>query len=206
MRVTRIEELTKSRSRVYIEEEFAFVLYKGELRIYHLREGEEISDGVYREIMRQLLPKRAKLRAMNLLKSRAYTKRQLSDKLKSSGYPQEIIEEALSYVISYGYVDDRQYACDFIEYNKERKSRSSICNALMQRGIDKAVIEDAWEEMTAGDGNLEQEQILVWVKKKNFDLSSATYEEKQKFCAFLYRKGFQIDAIRSALSLDIISN
>ena len=43
MTVTRIEELSKSRSKVYIDEQFAFVLYKGELRLYHLREGEEIA-------------------------------------------------------------------------------------------------------------------------------------------------------------------
>lgn len=204
MTVTKLTEISKSRVQVMIDNEFAFVLYKGELRIYHIREGEEIEAEAYQEIMQQLLPKRAKLRAMNLLKSRAYTRKQLCDKLKSSGYPQEVIEEALSYVSSFGYINDRQYACDFIEYNKERKSRTGICNALMQRGIHRAVIEDAWEEMTAGDGNLERNQILAWVRKKNFDPDSATYEEKQKFCAFLYRKGFQTDAIRSVLSLDII--
>ena len=204
MTVTKLTEISKSRVQIMIDNEFAFVLYKGELRIYHLREGEKIEEETYREIMQQLLPKRAKLRAMNLLKSRAYTRKQLYDKLKSSGYPQEAIEEALSYVSSFGYINDRQYACDFIEYNKERKSRTGICNTLMQKGIDKSVIEDAWEKMTAGDGNLERDQVIAWVKKKNFNPDSATYEEKQKFCAFLYRKGFQIDTIRSVLSLDII--
>ena len=204
MTVTKLTEISKSRVQIMIDNEFAFVLYKGELRIYHLREGEEIEEEAYREIMQQLLPKRAKLRAMNLLKSRAYTRKQLYDKLKNSGYPQEVIEEALSYVISFGYVDDRQYACDFIEYNKNRKSRTGILNALLQKGIHRAVIEEAWEEMAAGDGDLEREQVLAWIRKKNFDPGSATYEEKQKFCAFLYRKGFQIDTIRSVLSLDII--
>ena len=204
MTVTKLTEISKSRVQITIDNEFAFVLYKGELRIYHLKEGEEIGEEAYREIMQQLLPKRAKLRAMNLLKSRAYTRKQLYDKLQSSGYPREVIEEALSYVSSFGYINDRQYACDFIEYNKERKSRTSICNTLMQKGIHKSVIEDAWEEMTAGDSNLERDQIITWVRKKNFNPNSATYEEKQKFCAFLYRKGFQIDTIRSVLSLDII--
>ena len=53
--------------------------------------------------------------------------------------------------------------------------------------------------------DIEKEQILAWIKKKNFRPSEATFEEKQKFCAFLYRKGFQIDTIRSVLSLDITS-
>ena len=67
MIVTGIEEMTKSRSRVSIDGEFAFVLYKGELRHFHLREGNELREEDYREITTELLPKRAKLRAMNLL-------------------------------------------------------------------------------------------------------------------------------------------
>lgn len=206
MTVTKITEISKSRVQVMIDYEFAFVLYKGELRIYHLKEGGEISEEAYREIMETVLTKRAKLRAMNLLKSRSYTQKQLSEKLSAGGYPKEVTEAAIAYVSSYGYVDDRQYAKDFIEYRKDNKSRRQIVNALMQKGISKQIIEEVWEETSDGDEkNWEYEQILTWIKKKNFNAAEATYEEKQKFCAFLYRKGFQIDSIRSVLSLDITS-
>lgn len=206
MTVTKITEISKSRMQVVIDEEFAFVLYKGELRLYRLKEGEEISEEAYREITETLLPKRAKLRAMNLLKSRAYTGKQLADKLRAGGYPEEIIKEAVDYVSSYGYLDDRIYAADYIDYNKESKSRQKIFNSLVTKGISRDIIEEVWEE-TAGEAgrDLEQEQIFSWMKKKNFNPSEATYEEKQKFSAFLYRKGFQIDAIRCALLLDISS-
>ncbi len=40
MTVTKIEEVTKVKCRIEIDQEFAFVLYKGELRMYHIREGE----------------------------------------------------------------------------------------------------------------------------------------------------------------------
>ena len=73
MQVTEIRELDKKRSRVYIDEEFAFVLYRSELRKFCIKEGEEISQEVHDEITRVILPKRAKLRAMNLLKSRQYS-------------------------------------------------------------------------------------------------------------------------------------
>ena len=79
MKVTRTEEVTKSRIRVYLEEEPAFVLYKGEARRLHIREGMELTQENYNIIMEELLPKRAKLRAMNLLKSREYTVKQLRD-------------------------------------------------------------------------------------------------------------------------------
>ena len=69
MLITQIEELSKSRSRIFIDEEFAFVLYKGELRSLRIRLGEELSEECYCRIMGKLLPKRAKLRTMNMLRS-----------------------------------------------------------------------------------------------------------------------------------------
>ena len=44
MKVTQIEEVSRSRARVYIDEEFAFVLYRGELRSFHIRAGEEMDE------------------------------------------------------------------------------------------------------------------------------------------------------------------
>ena len=60
MIVTDIVEMTKSRSRISIDGEFAFVLYKGELRHFHLQKGEEIKESDYERIMTEILPKRAK--------------------------------------------------------------------------------------------------------------------------------------------------
>lgn len=206
MTVTKITEISKSRVQIITDEEFAFVLYKGELRIYGLKVGEEISENTYKSIVEELLPRRAKMRAMNLLKSRPYTTKQLTDKLVTGGYPKEIANIAISYVASFGYLDDRQYTLDYIEYHKENQTRKKITNTLMQKGIEKAMIEECWNDCTTEDDrDLEQEQIILWMKKKNFCASEATFEEKQKFSAFLYRKGFQIDTIRRLLSLDITS-
>ena len=91
MTVTAIREIAKSRVLVSVDETFAFVLYKGELRSYGLKEGQKITEEAYRDIMENLLPRRAKLRAMNLLKNRSYTEKQLYDKLKAGDYPEEII-------------------------------------------------------------------------------------------------------------------
>ena len=38
MVVTEIKAVTKTRFRVYLDDEFAFVLYKGELFRYHLED------------------------------------------------------------------------------------------------------------------------------------------------------------------------
>lgn len=200
MKVTRIEELTKSRSRVYIEEEFAFVLYKGELRSYHIVEGEELSPEDYETIMGQVLPKRAKLRAMNLLKSREYTTKQLHDKLRDGGYPERIIAEALAYVESFHYTDDLRYAVAYITGHESARSRRRIEQDLLGKGIDKDTLEKAWQEWEAQGGEQdEQAMIRELLRKRGYDPETADRKEKQRQGAFLLRKGFSGENVRRAI-------
>mgnify|MGYP001143073061 FL=1 len=79
MTVTKITEISKSRMKIEIDGETTFVLYKGEIRNGKIKEGEELEEKAYEEIMTKILPRRAKMRALNLLKGRSYTEAQLSD-------------------------------------------------------------------------------------------------------------------------------
>lgn len=207
MLVTQISEVTKSRCRVYLDGQFAFVLYKGELRRFQIKENQELSGENYREIMTQILPKRAKLRSMNLLQSRDYTRRQLEDKLKQGEYPQECIDEAVAYVESYGYIDDERYARDYIEYHLASKSRTRIEADLLRRGIDKDVVRRTFIQLA--DQGVEQDEMALvcdLLRKKKYYAETATRQEQQKMYGFLYRKGFRPDIIGRALLLDITPN
>lgn len=200
MKVTQVEEISKSRSRVYIDGEFAFVLYKGELRSFHIRTGGEVSEEDYRSIREEVLPKRAKLRAMNLLKSREYTVKQLHDKLKDGGYPEEIIGQALDYVDGFHYTDDLRYAASFIRNHEGDRSRRRIEQDLLGRGIDRAVLEQAWANWEEEGGcQDEASMIRALLEKKGFDGETADRKQRQKMYGFLVRKGFQAEAVRKAV-------
>ena len=203
MTVTQIVELSKSRSKVYIDEEFAFVLYKGELRQYKLREGEEITQETWKELLETVLPKRAKLRGMALLKSRPYTKQQMLEKLRQGLYPEPVIREAMEYLMSFGYLNDVRYARDYVEYHCDGKSRKRMAQDLLKKGIEKADIEEAFQSFEQ-DGGLpdESSQIAEWICKKHYDVNTDDWKQKQKMAAFLYRKGFELSAIHKALHLN----
>lgn len=203
MKVTKVEELSKSRSKVYIDQEFAFVLYKGELRLYHIREGEELAAEDYRTIMEEVLPKRAKLRAMNLLKSREYTTAQLRSKLSQGFYLEKVIDQALEYVASYHYTDDLRYAVSFITYHEENKSRKRIEQDLLAKGISRETLAKAWSdwEEQGGEQN-EQKMIQKLLEKKHFDPQKADYKEQQRVYGFLMRKGFSTEQIRKVMHAD----
>lgn len=203
MIVTRIEEMSRSRRRIYLDERFAFVLYKGELRLYGVREGEELKEGDYRQIMEELLPKRAALRCMNLLADRPYTENQLREKLSRGMYPESVADIALDYVKSYHYVDDRRFAEDYIENQQEKKSKRVIEMDLLKKGVSRELIAEAFaarEEL--GNGPDEEALGRRWMKKRNFDPEHAEFQETRRMAAFLYRKGIGSETIRKLLSCD----
>ena len=101
MTVTKIEPVTKTRYKVYVDGQFAFVLYKGELSRYHIAEDSELEEEIYQNLRKEIVLKRAKLRAMHLLNDMGRTESQLRTKLLRNDYPPDIVEEAIAYVKDY---------------------------------------------------------------------------------------------------------
>ena len=204
MIVTRLADMGKGRYKVYIDERPAFALYRGELNRLRIREGEVILEESLRQVREEILPLRAKKRAMNLLQKREYTSAGLREKLREGEYPEACIEEALAYVESYGYVDDLRYAKDFIAYNLERKSRMRIEQDLLRKGIREDTVRAVFDELEEqGTRQDEAAMIKALLEKKKYDAKTADRQEKQRMYAFLYRKGFHSEAINRALLLDI---
>ncbi|MCD8325752.1 MAG: recombination regulator RecX [Lachnospiraceae bacterium] len=201
MIVTQIKELNEKKVLVTVDGHLAFPLYKGELRRYGLREEDEIKSALWTELWDGVLVKRSRLRAMNLLQKKSYTKAELERKLRDNDYPQELVSQALDYVMKFHYVDDLRYAQDYIRYHSENRSRQRIRHDLLAKGISTEIFEQAWEDFR-GDYEEwnEREQILRLLRKRHYDPELADEKEKAKTMAFLYRKGYGMDAISSAFS------
>ena len=147
--------------------------------------------------------KRAKLRCMHLLEKRDYTEKELRQKLENgkTEYPEEQIDGAIAYVKSFHYVDDGRYACKYIEAMQSRKSRRQIEQELYQKGVDRELIQEAFEET----GEVpEEEQIARWMEKRNYHPEEADLKEKQRMYAFLARKGFRADNIQRAMKSEFV--
>lgn len=197
MTVTRIEPVLKTKYKIFIDGQFAFAVYKGELSRYHIREGEELAAETFEKIRNEVILKRAKLRAMHLLEDMDRTESALREKLKLGLYPEDIIEEAVRYVKSFGYIDDARYALHFVESRKDTRSRKEIYAQLMRKGVSQEEIEQAFEAGFSRDA--EQGAIRRLIIKKHLNPAQATPEELQKLYGFLSRKGFRYDDIRQVI-------
>lgn len=147
------------------------------------------------------LKKRARLRCMHLLERRDYTEKQLRDKLRlgKTEYPPEVIDDAIAYVKSYHYVDDARYACQYVECMKTRKSRRQIEQELYLRGVDRILVEAAFEQCAFVP---EETLIRALLEKRHFNPAAADMKERQRIYAFLARKGFSGSSISRVLKTD----
>lgn len=197
MQVTKVEPITKTKFKVEIDGEFAFVLYKGELKRFGIAEEAEITGKVCERIRSEVVLKRAKLRALHLLTDMARTEQNLREKLRQSLYPEDITEAAMDYVRSFGYLDDDKYAENYIESHKGSKSRKELYAALLKKGVSSEQIERAFEAGYEEDG--EEDAIRKLIVKRRIDIPHATGEELHKLYGYLARKGFHYEQIRKVI-------
>lgn len=198
MYVTEIQAQKNHKKRVCLDDGTDLVLYKKEVEQYALKAGEELSPEVYRQIMEEILIPRAKRRAMHLLERMDRSEAQLRDKLKDSGYPLPAIDEAISYVASYHYLDDVRMASTYIRMYQESKSRMRLTQDLRKKGIAKDVIDACMQK----EHHQSQEALIrMLLEKKQYDVQNASQSEKAKMYRFLLQRGFSHSDIQRELSL-----
>ncbi len=210
MLITEIVKHNEKKYKIYVDYEFAFVLYKGELHKYGIKKDEILSEAVYRQLTEEILPKRAKLRAMNLLTKRPYTELKLREKLEEGLHSDACIEIAIDYVKSFGYLDDEAYAKDYITYHMSTLSRKVMQQKLLQKGINADLIASCLDEVCEFEGGrAECEQVRRLFEKKYRAVIPTDYVEKNKMIQFFLRKGYSMSVIKQVLaekSLDDLYN
>ncbi|MGI6006766.1 MAG: regulatory protein RecX [Ruminococcus sp.] len=193
MIVTEIYPVTKKKCRVILEGELSFALYQSELSRYGICQGEPIAEEALKEIMESVLPLRAKKYAMNLLISRDRTEKELRDKLRTAGYPDAATDEAVTYVKSYGYINDERYARHYLEIGREKESFRQLSRKLVQKGVPVCIVEKAaesipWEENSS---------VLIrrLIEKKLKGRKPENEKTVRNVAAYLGRRGFSGEEI-----------
>jgi regulatory protein len=196
MEVLSLVKLTKGRAKICLAGGADFVLYKKEYESYGIEEGAELSEADYQEIVKEILIPRCKKRAMHLLEKQDRSEKNLRDKLKEGGYSEDIIDVAIDYINSYGYLDDARMAASHIRFYQDSRSKQRLKQDLMNKGASSEVIDRVMEEEYTGS---EEELIKRLLDKKKYDPDTATYEDRGKIYRFLASKGFSSESINRVL-------
>lgn len=143
--------------------------------------------------------KRAFQLAVHYLSFRPRTEHEMSTYLIKKGYENAIIDKILEKLSYYKYLDDRQYAADYISnaIRAQKKSSNIVKSELIRKGISIKVIEDCIP-MFSCEINL---KIAKKISSKYFyQKSNLPYRQlKNKLSRLLVRKGFTREIINGCL-------
>lgn len=131
--------------------------------------------------------------ALSLLEYRDRTEKEMRQKLQEREYEPQEIEEALSFLKEYRYINDADYAEKYIRVYSSRKSIRQIRCDLERKGVARELIAQQLED----DPVDEEGQIRSYLLKKGYipgeRMEPAAY---RKLTSALCRRGFSYDAIR----------
>lgn len=137
----------------------------------------------------------AREKAMDILLYRMRSEKELYQKLLEKGFPEEECADALAYVKSYGYVNDAEYARQYVSSRSMNKGRNVLRRELREKGIADEFIEEALEELPESD-----EVIMRLLIKKCGEPHKLEEKEYRRVYAFLMRRGFSTSAVISTMN------
>ena len=196
--VGTVEQLSKGKRRLHLDNGEIWILYAGELRSLDLAEGTQLSQAQYEQIRCDIIGKRAKKRAMHLLERMDRTEQELRKKLAENEYPEDLIEDAITYVKHYHYVDDARYADCYVRLRGADKSRGKLLAELQRKGVDRELASQVLAEYE--EERDEPQMICELMKKRHDDPETASLQEQRRMYGYLMRRGFQSTDICRAIS------
>lgn len=165
-----------------------------ELKRNHCDQGNVLDDEQWDKLIAHLIF-RGKERALYLLDRSERTEKQIRDKLIGGLYPAIVIEAVLEYLKEYRMIDDYRYACHYVEYKRQKKSKRQISQDLFIKGISKENIERAFSDTQfSNDDSL---SAIIQKKIQRYDLNDP--KDRRKFYQFLLGKGYSYSEIINAM-------
>jgi regulatory protein len=138
---------------------------------------------------------KAAVRAMKLLLYKQRSEKELKRKLLEEEFSEDAVSQAVKYCASFGYVDDRRYAENYLLSYREKKSCQVIRNELAGKGIGEKIIEDVMEEHPYDENEIAD----ALIQKKAGQPHRLDDRELRRTYAFLARKGFSSSVIWGAI-------
>ncbi len=191
MRVIKVTPVGKQKSKVFLAEGFAFVLYRTELSAWGIEEEGALEEADFERLCREVLFPRAKEKALALLEVQSRTCRQLEERLSREGFPPAVIQRVAAFLAEYKLTDDRAFARRYVDAHKAGKSRRQIAWELAQKGVNKEIISQVFKE----EEPQEESAARKYLERKLGGRTCVSGKERVKLWAGLARKGFSADVI-----------
>ena len=195
--ITRLEVQQKNKERVnlYLDDEFAFGLALN--LALGLKVGQSLTSQDINQLQAQDTFEVAYARALNFLSYRARSEREIRSYLKKrtanhNSVPTDVVDSVLQKLRERGYVNDTQFAEDWVSYRQINRpsGRRMLAWEMRQKGLPQPTIEAALDDHDDAEAALEA------ARKQAPRLAKLDYFTfRQRLGQFLGRRGFDYETI-----------
>ncbi len=182
----------KTRVNVYLDGRFFCGLDFVTLAENRLKTGMEITKERLAEIQFAAEKDKAFAKAVSLLSVSAKTEKEVALRLQEKGYAATVIGDAIARLKEYGYVDDAEFAREYVLSHAHKKGSRMLRAELRAKGVSDGDITAALSAADESAGAIAA--LSAYLRGKEI-----TKEILQKAYRYLLGKGFTGDAINSAL-------
>lgn len=186
----------KRRCNVYIDGRFCCGLTLEVAVKYRLKVGESVSPERLEEIQLESEKNTALDKALTHVSATQKTEKQVRDFLKGKGYLPAVCDYVLKKMRGYGFIDDRQYAQDYVGFATAKKGGRLIKMELKAKGVAEEDIDEALASIDQGT----QENAAGRILEKYMRGKTSDRETLAKAYRYLMSKGFDYETARVALS------
>ncbi len=202
--VTDITQQLKKKERynIFLDGEYAGALNAEEMVLSGIKIGLEIDRRVFSEILVRDNEKYAFNLALKYIALKRRTVLETKTYLLGKELDDSIVDTAVQKVLDYGYLNDLDYANEFVSYyiNAEKFGRLTVTYKLKTKGIDISTIDTAMEAFSEAIEAEIAQQHAEKLKKKHHGLPP--FERKGKISRALAAKGFSFDVISQVISFE----
>lgn len=197
MKISKIEvqKKNKKRSSIFINGEFKFGLTTEIIVKYGLKEGDEITDEVIKNLLLAEEKEYLKQRAYRLLRYRNRSIAEMKDRLTKLGYEPDIVEMVITELKEEGILDDQKFVKGFASEYTELKPKGNIfiLRELRKKKVAQSLIEEIIKERD------EKSIIKNMLQKKFPNYDKNDLKQKAKIIRYFLSRGFTIRAVYEVL-------
>lgn len=187
----KVQKRNPNRVNIFLDGEFAFGLYA--INCGKLRVGQELPQEIIEKLVYEDQIEDGFQKSLRYLSFKPRTEYEVIKKLKENKFSEDHIQAILQLLIEKGYVDDFQFAKNWIENRSINKPRSKklISWELRNKKINEDIINELSNEMLP-------EEKLASLAADKYARRLSGYDEEifsKKLSGYLLRRGFSYSIV-----------
>jgi len=199
MQITDIKpQKRKGRYSIFLDDRFGFGINEEILFLHRLKIGDNLDTSKIAKIKKSESTHNLFGKVLRFLSYRARSEKEITDYLsKKEAGPIEQ-QKIIRKLKKLNFLNDSEFARSWISNRVSvgGSGKRKIYLELCQKGVSKEIVEKTLNIISQNQ-EIESAEILIVKKTKNSS-GSLGFKEKQKLKAFLFRRGFDYQTIKTA--------